>query len=140
MAAAREDRIIDLDAVLEFCGSALDGPEDALLIEGVGGVMVPLDDRHTVLDWIARLRLPTLLVVGSYLGSLSHSLTAVQALTTRGVEIEAVVVSESIASPVPLDETADTIARFLPGLEVFCAPRDDSQAIAGLADFIFPPT
>lgn len=139
MAAAREARSIDLDALVTFCRNALDGPEDALLIEGVGGVMAPLDDRHTVLDWIARLRLPTLLVVGSYLGSLSHSLTAAAALNGRGVEIAAVVISESISSPVPLNETADTLARFLPGLDVFSAPRDDTAAVADLADLIFQP-
>ena len=38
--------------------------------------MVPLDDTHTVLDWIAAVDAPVLLVTGSYLGSLSHTLTA----------------------------------------------------------------
>ena len=44
-----------------------------LLIEGIGGIMVPLDARHTVLDWMNALDLPLLLVAGSYLGSLSHT-------------------------------------------------------------------
>jgi len=140
IAATREGRTIDLDEVLNFCRNALTGPEDVFLIEGIGGVMVPLDDRHTVLDWIVQLRLPTLLVVGSYLGSLSHSLTAVQALTGRGIDIKAVVVSESVSSPVPLIETADTLTRFLPGLDVLCAPRNNTEAIITLADTIFPPT
>ncbi len=51
--------------------------------------MVPLDDTHTVLDWIAELGAPVLLVAGSYLGTLSHTLTAVAAVArarsgTRG--------------------------------------------------------
>ena len=65
------------------------------LIEGIGGVMAPLDARHTVLDWIAALGAPALLVVGSYLGTLSHSLTAAAALRQRGVALLGVVVSES---------------------------------------------
>ena len=40
-----------------------------LLIEGIGGIMVPLDDRHTVLDWMSVLRIPIMLVAGSYLGT-----------------------------------------------------------------------
>ena len=40
-----------------------------LLIEGIGGVMVPLDDKRTVLDWMAALDIPLLLVAGSYLGA-----------------------------------------------------------------------
>ncbi len=58
-----------------------------LLIEGIGGVMVPLDERHTVLDWMAELRLPAVLVAGSYLGTISHTLTALAALRQRRVAV-----------------------------------------------------
>ena len=93
------------------------------LIEGIGGVMVPLDAEHTVLDWIAALEAPTLLVVGSYLGSLSHSLTAAAALRERGVPLAGIVVSESEAEPVPTAETAATLARFVEGVPVRLLPR-----------------
>ena len=66
-----------------------------MLIEGVGGIMVPLDERHTVLDWMSALRLPVLLVAGSYLGTISHTLTALHVLAQRNLDIAAVVVSES---------------------------------------------
>ncbi len=83
MAAAREQRVIPFDEFLEFCRTPR--PSDVTLIEGIGGVMVPLDDTHTVLDWIVELGAPVLLVAGSYLGTLSHTLTAVAALRARGV-------------------------------------------------------
>ena len=57
--------------------------------------MVPLDAEHTVLDWIAALRAPAVLVVGSYLGTLSHTLTAAAVLRERGCALAAVIVSES---------------------------------------------
>ncbi len=53
-------------------------------IEGAGGVMAPIDDAHTGLDLIARLGHPVILVTGSYLGALSHTLTALAALRGRG--------------------------------------------------------
>ena len=121
MAAAREDRALDF---VEFCRRA--GPSDAeeiVLIEGVGGVMVPLDAGHTVLDWIAALEVPTLLVAGSYLGTISHTLTAIAALRAREVTLRKLVISESIESPVPLVETAETIERYAPGLDVALVPR-----------------
>jgi dethiobiotin synthetase len=124
MAAAREDRALDFEAIVEFCRRA--GPSDAeeiVLIEGVGGVMVPLDAGHTVLDWIAALEAPTLLVAGSYLGTISHTLTAIAALRARGVTLRKLVISESIESPVPLVETAETIERYAPGLDVALIPR-----------------
>src|SRR5690606_33528221 len=104
MAARREGRRIAFEDLVGFCErSARDA--ELTLVEGVGGIMVPLDDTHTVLDWIAALAAPVVLVAGSYLGTLSHTLTAVLALRTRGCELAAVLVSESPAQPVPLEET-----------------------------------
>ena len=60
--------------------------------------MVPLDDRHTVLDWMSLLRIPILLVAGSYLGTISHTLTALDVLAQRNLDVAAVVVSESESS------------------------------------------
>jgi dethiobiotin synthetase len=94
-----------------------------LLIEGVGGVMAPLDARHTVLDWVAALDIPLVLVAGSYLGTISHTLTALEVLRRRGLDVACLVISESASSPPPLDETRDTIARFTSGLDVVALPR-----------------
>jgi dethiobiotin synthetase len=121
MAAARERRAIRFDALLAACRAA--EPDGVTLIEGIGGVMVPLDAEHTVLDWIAALGAPALLVVGSYLGTLSHSLTAVAALRQRGVTIAGVVVSESEQQPVPAEETSATLARFVGPIPVRLLPR-----------------
>jgi dethiobiotin synthetase len=112
MAAAREQRSIPFDALVATCRAA-DARADLTLIEGIGGVMVPLDGRHTVLDWIAALGAPALLVVGSYLGTLSHTLTAAAALRQRGVGILGVIVSESALQPAPAEETAAVVARFV---------------------------
>jgi dethiobiotin synthetase len=122
MAAARERRSVPFAALVAHCRAAA-RRGDVTLIEGIGGVMVPLDDEHTVLDWIAALEAPTLLVVGSYLGTLSHSLTAAAALLSRGVTIAGVVVSESEQQPVPAAETAATLARFIAPVPVRVLPR-----------------
>jgi len=123
MAAAREGKKVDFGALVAFCRDAAAGPEDVLLIEGVGGVMVPLTETTTVLDWIAAIEAPCFLVVGSYLGTISHTLTAVEALRSRGAGLAAVVISESEESPVPPEETRETIARFLPGIPIAILPR-----------------
>jgi dethiobiotin synthetase len=107
MAAAREGRRIDLTEVVRFCRAQGEG-----LVEGIGGLMTPLNERDTVLDWIVALGCPTVLVAGSYLGTLSHTLTAVAAMRARGIEPTAVVVSESLDAP-SLDETAATLRRFV---------------------------
>jgi dethiobiotin synthetase len=127
MAAAREGRAIDFDALLGICRAAAAGPEDVLLVEGVGGVMVPLTADRTVLDWITALDMPCLLVVGSYLGTISHTLTAVEALRRRRAAVAAIVISESEESPVPPAETQATIHRFLPDIRIAVLPRLDGD-------------
>jgi dethiobiotin synthetase len=122
MAAARERRAIPFDALVAHCREASSRP-GTTLIEGIGGVMVPLDAQNTVLDWIAALGAPALLVVGSYLGTLSHGLTAALALRNRGIRLLAIVVSESVDQPVPVAETAAAFARFVAPVPVQVLPR-----------------
>ena len=112
MAAAREKRHLDMNAVIELCRAATKGKEDILLVEGVGGVMVPLSEDRTVLDWMAALGFPAVLVAGSYLGTLSHTLTALSVLRQAKIPLAGIVVSETEGSPVTLDETVDALLRW----------------------------
>ena len=121
MAARREGRSIDFRRLVDFCRGLRDEAGDVLLIEGLGGVLVPLTDKETVADWIAALGVPALLVTGSYLGTLSHTLSAAESLKARGVPLAAVIVSESADSPVPLAETVETLERFV--TPVLALPR-----------------
>ncbi len=133
MAAEREGKAIDYEALVALCRERAAGAGGDLVIEGVGGVMVPLDDRHTVLDWIAELKPEILLVAGSYLGTISHTLTALAALSSRGLVPRAIVLSESIESPVPMEETMRAIGRYsdVPAIAV---PRGSpAPSLLGLA-------
>lgn len=121
MAARREGRSIDFQGLVDFCRGLREEAGDVLLIEGLGGVLVPLTERETVADWIAALEVPALLVTGSYLGTLSHTLSAAESLKARGVPLAAVIVSESADSPVPLAETVETLERFV--TPVLALPR-----------------
>jgi dethiobiotin synthetase len=122
LAAAREGRAIGFDELLDFSRRpAKTG--SILLIEGVGGVMVPLDNKHTVLDWMKALHIPVLVVTGSYLGTISHTLTALHVLAQRNLDIAAVVVSESETGGATLDDTVASIARFAQPIDVAGVPR-----------------
>ena len=124
MAAAREGNPVDLDKLVQFCLDHTTLASDILLVEGVGGIMVPLNNQHTVLDWMEALQWPVILVAGSYLGSISHTLTAAQVLKARGLEIHAVVICESYYRAVDLIDTATTLETFLPkSVPVIKIPR-----------------
>ena len=134
MAAARAGRAIDFAELLRF-SRAPDGI-DLNLVEGIGGVMAPLDGTRTVLDWIAALEASAVLVVGSYLGALSHSLTAHAALAARRVSTVAVVVSQSADEPAPTAETAASLRRFVGATPVLVLPRNEKASAAELAALV----
>ncbi len=121
MAARREGRDLKFDEVVEFCRK--DRKADITIIEGVGGVMAPIAQGRLNIDWLATLQIPALLVVGSYLGTISHTLTAANALKTRYLTLAGIVISESEESPVPLEETADAIGAHVPGVSIAMLAR-----------------
>jgi len=112
LAARQEERTIDVDAVVAFCQNAISQRSDVLLIEGVGGIMVPLDGHRTILDVMMALQLPLILVTGSYRGAISHTLTALDSLFRRDMNVLATIVSETAGSPLALDDVVSSIARF----------------------------
>ncbi len=139
MAAAREGRTIPFEDLVAFCRRSIDATprHGVALIEGVGGAMVPLDDRHTVLDWIAALRIPTILVGGTYLGAISHVLTARAALEAADtIPPAAIALSESLDNPVPPEETRDTVARHAGPVPVHLLRRHRELDIDRLAAFL----
>jgi dethiobiotin synthetase len=141
LAARHENARIDFAALTAFCRNAIGHHRDALIIEGIGGIMVPLDERHTVLDWMIEIDLPLILVVGSYVGTLSHTLSALDVLERHDLKVLAVVVSESTSSAASLDDTVATIRRFATGIDVVALPRlpsepADHAAMAAIADLL----
>src|SRR5215217_5825363 len=58
---------------------------DILIVEGVGGIMVPMDEQHTMLDVAAWLKLPAVVVARPALGTINHTILTVDALRRRDV-------------------------------------------------------
>ena len=134
MAAAREGRRVDFEQLIGFTRRATSADSSICLVEGVGGVMTPLDETHTVRDWIAASGLPCVLVAGSYLGSLSHTLTALAALEKVGAGVTAIAVNESPDSAVALDATLETLSRHTASIPLVAIARGSPQAgVARLA-------
>lgn len=127
MAARLEGRALVLAEIVATCEVRLAETDGLLLIETAGGVMSPIDDDHTMLDLVAALGQPSLLVAGSYLGAISHTLTALKALASVGHVPQAIVVSESAGENPPFEETCADIAR-LSGVRVIKAGRGNWDA------------
>jgi dethiobiotin synthetase len=74
------------------------------LVEGAGGLMVPIEERLMMIDLVQRLGLPAVLVARARLGTLNHTLLSVEALKHREIPIAAIVVSSLDAEPGPEEE------------------------------------
>lgn len=99
---------------------------DYTIVEGVGGVLVPLDRDHTIADLAAQLDLQTVLVARNALGVLSYTLTAVEALRKRSVSVRAIVlnhVDRNQRDDLSRRSNADVLADYLPRLPILRAPR-----------------
>lgn len=66
----------------------------SLVIEGAGGLMVPLNDEALFIDWLAAHQLPTVLVVHTVLGCINHSLLSLEALERRGIPLAGIIFND----------------------------------------------
>jgi dethiobiotin synthetase len=123
-------------ALVDAIHLAARGSEFAL-VEGAGGLLVPLDRRQTMADLVAALGLPLVLVAPNTLGVLSYVLTASEAARSRGIELRAIV----LVDPTNLDAEPSmrTNAKILDerlGAPIFEFPRveDSDEALAQAAN------
>lgn len=96
-AAKKIGEEINFDELKNFCLSEVSSAKkngNFLFIEAAGGVMTPISYQKTFLDLAASLQLPTLLVATNYLGSISHTLCCVEALKSRRILLEKIILNE----------------------------------------------
>lgn len=134
LAAAREGRPLEFRAVAAACRAKMAAAgDDLLLIEGAGGLMSPLAESGTVLDLIQALDVPVLLVAATYLGAISHTLTALEVLHWRQVRVRAVAVNESAEAGASLEETCASLRALAPAAPLAAVRRDgDVGELVGL--------
>ncbi len=94
IAAHRERAQVELH-VIARAYSALAADAERVLVEGAGGVLVPLAERCTMADLAAHLRLPVLIVARTRLGTINHTVLTAEALRHRGLRIVGAVFSRS---------------------------------------------
>jgi dethiobiotin synthetase len=86
LAARRAGSAVDLDRISQAT-ERLAAAFDWVVIEGVGGLAVPLNDRATVLDYVASRGYPVILVTSPVLGSINHTLLSLEVLRSRAVDV-----------------------------------------------------
>jgi dethiobiotin synthetase len=84
-AAKLENTTITLDRIV------LPDHKNPLIIEGAGGLMVPLNDQDLIIDLINKIDAPVILVINIYLGCINHSLLSLEALQRRKIPVKGII-------------------------------------------------
>lgn len=113
LAARLEGKTIDLDRIrmsIDYCRQH----HQVVLVEAAGGLHVPLTRELLTIDFAARAQWPTILVTCGRLGSINHTLLAVEALKTRGMKLAGLVYNgHSGADPLIDRDTPEMTLNFL---------------------------
>lgn len=110
IAARMEQTELNYPELLAFCRQPRDA--DLLLIEGAGGVMVPLDATHTMRNLMQGCDAEILLVTRNYLGALSHTLTALDSLAAAQLIPRTIIINHVPNGDVPAAEMEKSLRNF----------------------------
>lgn len=113
LAARIDNREID-PCVIDEASDRLEKKYDVVLVEGAGGLMVPITDDFLTIDYVASRRLPLIMVVNSSLGSINHAILSFEAIASRGIEMPIVLYNRYFDSdPLIAEDTYGFISRYL---------------------------
>ncbi|MDE5749612.1 MAG: dethiobiotin synthase, partial [Duncaniella sp.] len=113
LAARLDGREIDL-GIVDRATATLASEYDVVLVEGAGGLMVPITDDFATIDYIVTRRLPLVLVTNGRLGSINHTILALEAIKARGIELREVIYNRHFdTDPLIAADTLGYITRYL---------------------------
>lgn len=113
LAARLDGREIDIEAI-DRSRRLLASRYDVLLIEGAGGLMVPLSDDFLTIDYVTSRSLPLALVTNGILGSINHTILSLEAIAARNIELPYLLYNTHFdRDEIIADDTRGFIARYL---------------------------
>ncbi len=92
-AAAMQDSRLRLSDIVEHV-RAIQNNHDLVIVEGAGGLLVPIDEKKTMVDLIIELGFPVFLVARTRLGTINHTLLSLEALEGRNIDVLGVILSK----------------------------------------------
>lgn len=118
LASQAENKIININKI-KTSFKILSHQFDFIIIEGLGGALVPYNKRRLVIDIVKDLDLPVLVVVENKLGAINHALLTIEALNTRKIKIFGIVFNNRKCQDKPILEDNPRIIKTLTKQRVF---------------------
>ncbi|MBY0502141.1 MAG: dethiobiotin synthase [Alphaproteobacteria bacterium] len=127
IAAEKEYVNLTVNEIVSHIRSIAKIKHDRMIIEGVGGLMVPLNKKETQLDLIKALNYPVIFVVGLKLGCLNHTLLSIKMLKLYQIPIKGWLINHIDHAFDCVSENVETLKEYLKGIP-FCGylPYDES--------------
>ena len=108
LAAKLENRTIDCNVIRRATASLLDQFE-LVLLEGAGGLFVPLNEEETFIDFLQVEQYPLILVSSSRLGSINHTLSALEVARIRNIEVAAILYNRFTATDSRIEQDSKEV-------------------------------
>lgn len=115
-AAKLENVQIDLETI-QLPVSSSEVENRSIIIEGAGGLLVPINDKHYVIDIAKKIDCKIVLVISSYLGCINHSLLSIDYLLKNGFKIHSLVFNGEFE-----EDVKNAIINYAPDVEIVCIP------------------
>lgn len=120
LASQIDKREIDF-AAIENSVKTLSDKFDRVLVEGAGGLMVPLTRNLLTIDYIKEWNIPTILVTGGKLGSVNHTILSLEAIANRGMELSHLVYNRYPSiDPIIEEDTLGLFKELVPKFFPYC--------------------
>lgn len=125
LAAKKENRIIDCD-LIDTNLERLNQVYNTVLLEGAGGIMVPITENYLMLDFAIDRALPVLVVTSPKLGSINHTLMTLEILLSRNVPVIGMVYNKAIdATPEIIANSKHLFQTRYPSIPIIDMPKID---------------
>ena len=140
VAAARDGITIEFD-VIANAYARLAAHHDVVLVEGAGGLMVPLAGNLLVADLVTRLKIPLFVVARPTLGTVNHTVLTCRMAQNHGIDLRGVIVNNYPQEPDPAEKSAPRLIEELCGVPLLgilpCQARSGPRGIvSGLAGWL----
>jgi dethiobiotin synthetase len=125
-----EGREIDYEAIVTAYNYLCDNT-DVVLVEGIGGALVPIDKENTVLDLAVGFNLPTVIVARPNLGTINHSLLTIDAVRNAGLAVAGLVISgyNAFEADIAEETSPEVICNFSDTNLLSIVPYDEESSV-----------
>jgi dethiobiotin synthetase len=120
---AKQENVHIDPAHIAACYAKVAAQADAVVVEGVGGFCVPLNDAFDTADLARQLALPVIMTVGLRLGCINHALLTAEAIAARGLKLVGWVANTVDENMRYAEDNVESLVQRLPAPLLGCVPR-----------------